>query len=86
MNEMKFAQEVYVAAFERIIRRLWILCIILILALLTTNAAWIWYESQFEEVSTTTTIDAEQNTKGGGNNTIVGGDYGTAESKNNTNH
>ena len=33
---------------ERNIKRLWILCIIIFLALVGTNAAWIWYESQFE--------------------------------------
>ena len=35
---------------ERTIRRLWILCIVIFFALVGTNAGWIWYESQFEEV------------------------------------
>ena len=30
------------------IKRLWILCILLVILLVATNALWIWYESQFE--------------------------------------
>ena len=41
------------ARLERVIRRLWIALIILIVALLGTNAAWIYYESQWETVSIT---------------------------------
>lgn len=59
MNDKNFVQEIYVAAFERIIRRLWILCIILILALIVTNAAWIYYENQFEDEVTTVTQDLD---------------------------
>ena len=32
---------------ERTNKRLWILCIIMFLALVGTNAGWIYYESQF---------------------------------------
>lgn len=63
MNE-NFKEEIYVAAFERTIRRLWILCIILIILLAGTNAAWIYYESQWEDVITTESI--ETNTSDGG--------------------
>lgn len=38
---------------ERTIKRLWILCLVLIIALLGTNAGWIWYENQFEDVVVT---------------------------------
>ena len=38
---------------ERTIKRLWILCIILIISLIGTNAGWIWYENQFEDVVVT---------------------------------
>lgn len=38
---------------ERTIKRLWILCLVLIIALLGTNAGWIYYESSFEDVSVT---------------------------------
>lgn len=37
---------------ERMNRRMWILCLVLILALLGTNAGWLYYENQFvDEVS-----------------------------------
>ena len=38
---------------ERTIRRVWILCIILIIALIGTNAGWIYWESQWEDVVVT---------------------------------
>lgn len=31
-----------------IIKRLWVMCILLIILLVGTNALWLWYESQFE--------------------------------------
>lgn len=39
---------------ERTIKRIWILCILLLIALIGTNGAWIYYESQFETVESTT--------------------------------
>ena len=39
---------------ERTIKRLWILTVILVVLLVGTNCAWLWYESQFETVETTT--------------------------------
>lgn len=39
------------ARLERIVHRLWISTIILIVLLIGTNAAWLWYESQFETVT-----------------------------------
>ena len=44
---------------ERTIKRLWILCIVMFLALIITNAGWIWYESQFEDVVTTETYESD---------------------------
>ena len=70
---------------ERTIKRLWILCILMFIALIATNAGWIYYESQWEDV-VTTTQEVEQDADGFGSNTFVGGDYhGEAESKNNDN-
>lgn len=40
---------------ERHIKRLWVLCIIIFAALIMTNAGWIIYESQYEEVVITET-------------------------------
>lgn len=47
------AHEGMMARMERTIRRLWVLCIILILLLAGTNAAWIYYENSFEDVVVT---------------------------------
>ena len=48
-----FCHEAIMARMERTIRRLWILCIILIVLLAGSNAAWIWYETQWEDVVVT---------------------------------
>ena len=60
----RFAYESAMAHCERTIKRLWVLCIILIASLLFTNAAWVIYESQFEEIS------IEQQNEDGYNNYI----------------
>lgn len=52
------------ARLERIIKRQFILIIIAICFLVGTNAYWIWYESQFEDV-VTTTQDVQQNVDSG---------------------
>ena len=48
-----FVHEGSMARAERTIKRLFVLCIILIAVLVITNGAWIWYENQFEDVVTT---------------------------------
>lgn len=45
------------ARFERTIKRLWILVIILTVFLVGTNCAWLWYESQFETVTSETATE-----------------------------
>lgn len=42
---------------ERTIRRLWILLILIIALLVATNGAWIWYESQFEDIVVEQEVD-----------------------------
>lgn len=81
-RSVQYVAESHAARLERSNRRMFILCIILIIALLATNGLWFWYESQFETVATSTSIDAEQD--GGGVNIVGAGDinYG-AESKDN---
>lgn len=79
------AHESEVARLERIIKRMWILCIIIFLTLIGTNAGWIWYESQWEDV--TVSQEITQDSGDGGTNTysgnVIGGDfYGNTESKN----
>ena len=41
------------ARMERTIKRLWILMILALCLLVGTNAFWIWYESQFEDIVVT---------------------------------
>lgn len=53
------------ARFDRVIRRLWIVILILVFLLLGTNLAWLYYESQIEEVTETTTQEVTQDVKSG---------------------
>jgi len=48
------------ARLERIIKRQFILILVSICFLVGTNVYWIWYESQFQDVVTTTTQDVTQ--------------------------
>lgn len=65
-----FAHEGIMARMERTIKRLWVLCIILIALLAITNGAWILYESQFiDEITVTQDVDS----KDGGNAIINDG-------------
>ena len=73
------AHEAEAARMERTNRRLWVLCIIIFAALVLTNAGWILYESQFEEVSTTVTQDVDSGLLG--NATINDGVHINGESK-----
>ena len=88
MKEIPFiAVEADKVRAERREKRHFIIELVLIVLLVVTNAAWLWYESQFEAVTETTetyTIEAQQD--GTGTNIVGGGDieYG-AESKNNEN-
>lgn len=59
-------------------KRLWVVILVLIVALLGTNAGWIYYENQFQDV-VTTTQEITQDSGDGGSNTyngdFIGGDY-----------
>ena len=80
------AHEIAMAQSERNIKRLWIIILVLIVALIGTNLAWIIYENSFEEVITTTEeyYDAEQDADGGGdNNSIINGGVINGEAENN---
>lgn len=57
------------ARMERTIRRLWILLILLVVLLVGSNALWIVYESQFEEITTSVEMDNEN-----GYNSYIGND------------
>ena len=51
--------EADMARQERTIKRLWIALILVIVLLVGSNCAWLYYNSQFEDVSTTTTESYE---------------------------
>lgn len=73
------AHESAMARMERTIKRLWVLLIVVVVLLVASNGAWLWYESQYEDV-VTTTQDVTQSTTDG-NNSFIGGDViGNADS------
>lgn len=58
---------------ERSNRRLWIVVLVLIAALIISNLAWIIYESQYQELEVEG-YNIEQEASGDGvNNSIIGG-------------
>lgn len=61
-----------VSALERTVRRLWILCIIIVVLLVGTNAYWIYNWSQYDAVATDTMIT--QDLKSGNESDITNGD------------
>ena len=72
-----------VARLERTIKRLFILCVLLIIVAVGTNIYWIWYENQFEDITTTVTQDVDAGE--GGNAVINDGVHVNGESKANSN-
>lgn len=76
-NVPYIVHEGIVTRLERTIEKLWILCIILVLLLVGTNAVWIYYENQFMDTEVTQEVDT-----GNGDATVTGvGDiiYGEGE-------
>ena len=59
------------ARMERQIKRLWIAVLVLIVMLVGTNGAWLWYNSQFETVETVTE-EYQADASDGGNASING--------------
>lgn len=45
------------ARMERTIKRLWIVLLVVIFLLAVSNGAWIWYESQWEDVVVEQEVD-----------------------------
>lgn len=79
-NNMSYLEfESSQARMERVNKRLWILCIILIVSLLGTNGAWIYYENQFEDV--VVTQEAQADGESDINLQSIGGDYYGRESE-----
>ena len=75
-ERVRYYMEIMTATMERTIRRLWILALVLVILLVGTNIAWLWYESQFETVLTTETqLDVQQEAENNSRNLVIGGDW-----------
>ena len=72
-NVGTYTLEAMMARMDRIIKRLWTVILLLIVLLVASNCAWLYYESQYE-TETVTTQTVTQHTDTGGNNDFVGGD------------
>lgn len=66
------------ARLERTIEKLWILSIILIVLFVGSNIAWIYYENQFSDNTTTVTQELDA---GNGNAIITDGVHINGESE-----
>ena len=80
-----FLHEGDMARQERTIKRLWILCIILIFLLAGSTVFWVYRETQYEDV---VTITQESSTEGGGNAVVNNGGgmiYGEGKANDNKN-
>ena len=75
-----YLHEGEMARQERTIKRLWVLCLIMVFLLVGTNAGWLWYENQFIDEVVTQDVDT-----GDGTAIVSGiGDiaYGTSKADN----
>lgn len=63
-NVPYIAHESMMARMERTIKRLWILAVVLVILLVATNAAWLYYESQFEYETITQEVHQETDRDG----------------------
>ena len=69
-NVRQYDIDLLSAMAERTIKRLWIVILVLIIALIGTNAGWLYYESQFEDVVTTEIVQENAD----GYNNYIGND------------
>lgn len=81
-NVRQYDIDLLSAMAERTIKRLWICVLVLIIALIGTNAGWLYYESQFETITTEVTQENAD-----GYNNYIGNDgdivNGETDNKNN---
>lgn len=83
-----YAHEGMMVRMERTNHRLWIMCIVLIIALVGTNLGWVLYESQWEVYEETVQQEVTQTAEsdnGDAVNKFVGGDYVEGDSDNDNN-
>ena len=84
-----YVHEQDMARMERSNARSHFLNVVLIIILLATNIGWLYYESQYTDLTTTYTQEADIETNGGGNAYVNnGGDlnYGTYQSQTDNNN
>lgn len=76
-----YSFEEITSRMERTNVRLWIMCIILILALICTNFGWVYYENSFTDTEVTQDIEASSDNNSDLNVRTIGGNYygGTCE-------
>ena len=79
-NELRWLHESAMVKLENSNKRSFILNVILLIVILALGGAWIYHESTM--VDEVQVIKAEQDSGNGGNNYLIGGDYGEAESDN----
>lgn len=70
-NVPYLVHESAMARMERANKRLWITIVLLIVLLVGSNLDWMYYDSQFEDVTTTQEVTQEAEN---GTNNFVGGD------------
>ena len=68
-NVPYIVHESSMARMERQTKRLWIAVLLLVVLMVGTNAAWLYYENQWENVYQEVTQEADN-----GTNNFVGGD------------
>ena len=74
------------ARLERAHKRSFILNVIFLIVIISSNLAWYIHESSYETYTNTTTIEATQISDQGGCNYFIGGDnYGTTDNQDNQN-
>lgn len=81
IDKVVYQAEANAVRLERTISRLWILLIIMLIFLVGTNVAWICYEQQFEDISTTTTVTQDVDSGNGGDAAINDGVHINGESE-----
>ena len=75
VNVPYIVHESDMSRLERQCKRLWVVILVLILLLVGSNCAWLWYESQFETVETIEEVYQEVVQEAdSGENHFVGGD------------
>lgn len=79
MDNKQYYIDILSSMADRTIKRLWIVIILLLVMLFGSNAAWVYYESQWAVVESSVTQEAVAD--GDNDLRLVGGDYYAARAK-----